>query len=441
MSTGHATSPGPAEAGQLIAALFPTVPPGEWVQIWGIHHHRTHPLTGHALTTKRAYRSPDEIDWQHVARRHAEGFDIYVAGASFTTPRSRRKEAAGHLYALWAELDGNPDVLLPAARDALPPDRWPALVVLSGHGLHLWFPLREPVPIQGRIRELEGSLRGLGHAVGGDHVHDVTRLLRVPTFFNTKDLTDVRPVRLVECHPDRRFQLEDFRLYYAPGPQRGSMEGPPPRIAEALRRDPHLQAAFRGEITPPGGSTGSHRDLVLAHAARKAGLLEGDAAWLVDHAVYEKRNPRTAAYTTRTVRKAFRTPTPRTPPKNRGAFGIIPALVVVDGIWAQLSPKAARLFPVLAVRSVWNRERTQGIVRDSRLRLAALAGLNAETVGLALKELADMGLVRLRRWREGTLIYLSRTPTSTESSSVQVTPLEEAAIPGGMTEASWEENR
>ena len=59
--------------------------------------------------------------------------------------------------------------------------------------------------------------RDLAKALGGDNVGDRVRVMRLPGFLNVKPEHPDRPrSRLVECHADRRYSLEELGATLAP---------------------------------------------------------------------------------------------------------------------------------------------------------------------------------------------------------------------------------
>jgi hypothetical protein len=155
---------------------------------------------------------------------------------------------------LWADLDHctPEEAKLRCEAAGLPP---PSIIVHSGHGVHLYWLLDEPVVIDGAIsepiykrfedvkgkwraiyyclrgedqeevrlrpgdllspkaQEVQGVLQGIAGRVGGDHTQDLARLLRLPGTLNRKNLRNgVEPTacRLVECDPARRHPYAAF---------------------------------------------------------------------------------------------------------------------------------------------------------------------------------------------------------------------------------------
>jgi hypothetical protein len=158
---------------------------------------------------------------------------------------------------LWADLDHcTPEEAKRRCEAAgLPP---PSIIVHSGHGVHLYWLLDEPVVIDGafcepiykryedvkgkwravhyclrgedqkevrvcpgdllspKAQEVQGVLQGIAGRVGGDHTQDLARLLRLPGTLNRKNLrngVEPAPCRLVGSDPARRYPFAAFDAF------------------------------------------------------------------------------------------------------------------------------------------------------------------------------------------------------------------------------------
>lgn len=110
--------------------------------------------------------------------------------------RRGRKEDLQAVPVLWVDLDTekngwNTDRTLAALKTS---QLRPSIVVRSGHGLHLYWLLEDPVlmPEYGTdeyyetLESIESLAKRLGQIFGGDSVQDITRVLRLPGTLNTK---------------------------------------------------------------------------------------------------------------------------------------------------------------------------------------------------------------------------------------------------------------
>lgn len=187
--------------------------------------------------------------------------------------------------ALWADLD-NCSVPQADGRVAAAGLPSPTATVSSGHGVHLYWRLSEPVRIDApdppavfkeftdqadgrrkparryvfdsatktRLYDLPDALTqtaehvqtvlaGVARRIGGDHTQDLARMLRLPGTLNRKDERNgVPPVpcELVACDAARRYQLADFeRFAEALAPAKPPVRLPSGRKLTATRRN-HL---------------------------------------------------------------------------------------------------------------------------------------------------------------------------------------------------------
>ncbi len=98
----------------------------------------------------------------------------------------------------------------------------PTAVVDSGHGLQVWWLFATPLVFASDDDRAGGAalsaafgstLVELGRRRGlhVDDVSDLARILRPPGTVNRKAGLDPVPVRLVECHPERRYNVADVQ--------------------------------------------------------------------------------------------------------------------------------------------------------------------------------------------------------------------------------------
>ena len=127
---------------------------------------------------------------------------------------STRRDATGgdlahclHLGALFVDIDKFFD-----ADRILASPVPPSIVVESGTpgSFHLYYLLKEPLVVADEGPKARDLLRRLAAWAGGDlAAGEAARVLRVPHTLNHKHHPP-RPVRVVEFHPDRRFNAADF---------------------------------------------------------------------------------------------------------------------------------------------------------------------------------------------------------------------------------------
>lgn len=124
-----------------------------------------------------------------------------------TTDGSRN--GVSHVTCLWADADWKdfPNGQAGADESIRKFPLKPSIIVSSGHGYHLYWLLREPVPAS---IEIEGYLKGITKALGADRAAaELARVLRLPGTFNYKDNENVVPVLISEM-TETRYSLSDF---------------------------------------------------------------------------------------------------------------------------------------------------------------------------------------------------------------------------------------
>lgn len=230
--------------------------------------------------------------------------------------------------ALWADVDHTtPTAALGLCDKAGLPI--PSIVVNSGNGVHLYWLLDQPLliddaadppppvliewtekdgkrlpqryfegpggqkvwlnggrgapPLSPKAQLVQNILQGIASAIGGDHTHDLARILRVPGTWNRKDGRNGRAPTLANldyCNSSRRYSLGQFEQFAAASPaaqQRDLIAKVPLPVVKPLtatRRDKLNQLLAICAIAPAG--TRSERDFDLCCYAIKAGIARHD---------------------------------------------------------------------------------------------------------------------------------------------------------------------
>lgn len=88
----------------------------------------------------------------------------------------------------------------------------PSAVVHSGHGLHIYYFLEQPVNLNTKkaINEMESLIKALVKALPADRTSGVSQILRVPNSINWKDPYHPRPVEVKKLE-NRRYSLGRLR--------------------------------------------------------------------------------------------------------------------------------------------------------------------------------------------------------------------------------------
>lgn len=151
---------------------------------------------------ERAYESA--LGWDGL------GWDAYFGVLNRVRESGKAEDCVANTGVLWADLDaknigGTHMAALMALQKA---DMAPSILVDSGHGLHCYWLLRAPVAFD----RAAAAMKGIARQIGGDHVHDAPRVLRIPGTHNHKYGQEI-PVRLLQFDPDRRYRFSDFDGY------------------------------------------------------------------------------------------------------------------------------------------------------------------------------------------------------------------------------------
>ena len=151
--------------------------------------------------------------------------DIYLGVAARRDSSNGTKANLAWAGALFAEVDvgeGKPYATLAEAQEAVRTFALrPSMVVESGRGLHLYWLLKEPWPLDNAedLAAFEAVTNGLAIALQGDAAWDASRVLRLPgTLWHKEE--PARVVALAELDADLRYCLSDFEPWAIP-PQRG----------------------------------------------------------------------------------------------------------------------------------------------------------------------------------------------------------------------------
>lgn len=177
---------------QFNAYLNTMFNPDDLVEVRGIRNR----ADGTSRLERRQWCLASELPEQFtsLADLNRKGINVYVG----VNPRSERdgtKRSIQRCRCIWADFD-NTDY-------ATVRDRWlgvlpePSTVVDSGHGVHAYWKLIEPISVSGRCERVrfETMLKRINNDLGADSTQDVTRLLRLPGFYNVK--REPVPCRLI----------------------------------------------------------------------------------------------------------------------------------------------------------------------------------------------------------------------------------------------------
>ncbi len=123
----------------------------------------------------------------------ARNYGVYIGVCPRTGGLPGRTENITTARAVWCDCD---HIAVDAALDRVDNSGvpYPSIVVSSGYGVHLYWLLTSPVAMatEAERKGFEAVCRGVGQRIGGDHTHDLARVMRLPGTWNCKRGASVR---------------------------------------------------------------------------------------------------------------------------------------------------------------------------------------------------------------------------------------------------------
>ena len=129
--------------------------------------------------------------------------NVYI-GVAPRSKKSGKATAIKYVTCIWSDLDT--DESEKKLQD-FPIE--PSIIVYSGHGRHAYWLLKEPAKA---TKGFQNILKGVHKILGSDHVHDFSRVMRLPGTWNVKNGN--RPVQSKVIKLDNiRYGLDVFNKY------------------------------------------------------------------------------------------------------------------------------------------------------------------------------------------------------------------------------------
>lgn len=178
----------------FLKSIYTTLAKGEFIELRAL-----------GRAAKREYFPSVEA----AARRAGElakASDVYF-GVATRDGRGGKKGNVARIFCAWADLDAKDDIASPEERLEVSPVE-PSAVVKSGKGLHCYWFFDAPVASK-EIARVETLNKAIAAGLGGDAVHDASRILRVPGTVNLKYGKPL-PVTLMSINPRRRYSIEEL---------------------------------------------------------------------------------------------------------------------------------------------------------------------------------------------------------------------------------------
>lgn len=186
---------------------------------------------------------------------------------------------------VWCDID---DVALDEAYD-----RWnaagvprPSIVVSSGYGIHGYWLLEHDLKSPERRSQLARMLPRFYQGFGGDHVQNLSRVMRLPGTANLKDARNGKPPRscsLCCCDPDIRYPFQAFSQWIdRADEERPSRSPSEPQLpagrlpADQIRSRPEVQELVQRLDMP--ATDRSRRDFAVVCELLRLGV-DREAIW------------------------------------------------------------------------------------------------------------------------------------------------------------------
>lgn len=169
-------------------------------------------------------------DWYTLARANRAGYGVYygLTGKNQMPPPGKRtgERAAAWLSVLWCDVDVAPEGRAEAWQRIEECKPAPTAVVDSGGGYHVLWRVHLTEISDDNRQHLRAILRGLAlHLHGDTACAELSRMLRLPGFVNTKPTRNGAQCHFVVAPQDVRYDLSAFAHF--------AELGAPPRIPPA----------------------------------------------------------------------------------------------------------------------------------------------------------------------------------------------------------------
>ena len=202
---------------EFLSALFK---PDDLVELRSIEMWSTSSGKSTRLRNREWYRPIDVVEMlPRIQLANSRGGNI-LFGVNPRRYRGGKKSAVECCRSVWIDMDHvTYDVAMERIAAVAPR---PSVVFCSGSGVHAYWLLEKPYALPDRAagRRYERMLKALYTDLGCDSVQDVSRMLRLPGFYNCKEFKNGIPpqeTRLLDCMPDRRYPLEAFDTWWQRG--------------------------------------------------------------------------------------------------------------------------------------------------------------------------------------------------------------------------------
>lgn len=288
-----------------------------WLHHWtitrypGDYYAELRVIGEHGYRTQRFYLMPLQSDrlMADALQDDLAGLEVYIGVLPRVQKGGTTHDTTKYTDTLWFDLDakhhgGDKRKALDAIIDF---PIQPSVIVDSGHGFHAYIRLNEVKSFEG----VQPIMKGIAQRIGGDHVYDRARILRLPGLSNHKDGGNA-PVRLIRFDTTLSYRLSDLTEYEyrEPDTTRQYLHtrtvGPYTfRLTDDVTHD--AERIERELAYDPGKGARSGHDFHVACLMVESGWSDGkihDAFGRYPQGVGAKTATEGARYLDRTIRKA-----------------------------------------------------------------------------------------------------------------------------------------
>jgi hypothetical protein len=199
--TIHDVNPQEQQAELFFEQLFQQLAANERIEV-------RHKVPGEGQPMRRAFYADLKVAARNaimLGRRE----EVYV-GAAPRRGEDGTKAGVSRVLAIWADLDAKGGHTRESRTEQLMKLPYqPSIAAWTGGGFHPYWLLNESAEGPEELSRAECIMRRIAEGLGGDPVHDRSRILRVPGTYNWK-YGEPRPVVMERFDADLRYGLEEL---------------------------------------------------------------------------------------------------------------------------------------------------------------------------------------------------------------------------------------
>lgn len=273
---------------RFLGALFR---PGELIELRFIESWASQGKKQSRIVRPAAWLHPDQLATQYddlLEFADTTRANVYFGVCPRVGPGDTSDRSIRTVRCLWCDIDSTtPGEAFGRWKDSRIP--MPSIVVCSGSGVHAYWLLTQDVVTSRERARLAVILPNFYRSFGGDHVQNLSRILRLPGTLNYKDARNGRPPQmcaLCQCDERLRYPLKAFERWFDPAPDRqrhatrtAASASPDSSVKEILARNAET-ALLVFQLQKPTPDR-SRRDFAVICGLLRLGLSEEEIWTLV----------------------------------------------------------------------------------------------------------------------------------------------------------------